>query len=128
MTKQSRNLLFCRIISLLILFMLIRYRAISVLIRDPGISVFTTIIVLLFYALNLATLIGLFFAKSWGFITSYFSIPISTFLFAVSYAPFLSDWLPMSARVYVVPVLNALLLVGIVSLQMQQRRFQQTGD
>jgi len=123
MRKQTLNLLLCRIASLLILIMLIRYRAIFVLLRDPGSNIFSVVVVLLFYALNIATLIGLFFASCWGFITSYFSIPISTFLFATSYFPFITDWLPMPIRMYSIPALNAVLLVGIVSLQVQRHRF-----
>ena len=119
MTKNTRNLLLCRIASLLIVVMLFRYRAIFM---TTGHQVFVVAIVALFYALNIVTLVGLFFRKSWGFITSYFALPISTVLFAVSYVPFITDWLPMSLRMYSVPFLNALLLVGIVYLQVQHRR------
>ncbi len=123
MKKQSWNIFWCRIIALLFLIMLVRYRAISMLIRDPSGDILTTIIVVLFYVLNIGSLLGLFFVKSWGFITTYFSIPLSTFLFAVSYVPLLTDWFPPKARMYTVPALNALLLIAIVSLQAQLRRF-----
>jgi len=122
MTKNTRNLLLCRIASLLIVVMLFRYRAIFMTIQGAGSQVFVVAIVAIFYVLNIITLVGLFFRKSWGFITSYFALPISTFLFAVSYVPFIIDWLPMPLRMYSVPFLNAFLLVGIVYLQVHHRR------
>jgi len=123
MTKEKRNLWLCRLASLLFLIMLVSYWKLFQFLSHRNSNVFTIIILVLFYLLNLTSLAGLFFAKSWGFISTYFSIPISTALFAVSYFPFLMVRLPMPTGSYIVIGLNTLFLIGIVLLQIERHRF-----
>lgn len=120
----KRNTFYCRIIALLILIMMARYHAIFVLMTDPSSGVYTWALVAIFYVLNILTMIGLFIPRRWGFILSYFALPISTLLFAVSYLSFLTDWLPLKARLYVTPFANALLLLAVITLQFKRRQLK----
>ena len=118
----KRTILFCRIAALLFLIMMVRYRAIFVLFIDPSSNIYSFVVVAVFYLLNIISMIGLFIPRQWGFISCYFSIPLSTLLFATSYFSFVTDWLPTEVLRYLVPFLNALFLVGIVTLQVRLRR------
>jgi len=118
----KRNALFCRIVALLFLIMMVRYRTIYVLMTDASSNIYVILVVAIFYLLNIASMVGMFLPRQWGFISCYFSIPLSTFLFGVSYFSFISDWLPTRAMIYVVPFLNAALLVLVVHLQVRRGR------
>jgi hypothetical protein len=122
MTSSGKNRLYCHIIAALFFIMLVRYRAIFVLILDPSRSMYAVIVVSLFYLLNFISMVGLFFQRRWGFIVSYVSIPLSTFLFATSYLPWLTDWLSVSWALYLTPGLNAVLLIFIIHLHRRLRR------
>lgn len=123
MTLKS-NTLFCRIVAFLFLYMMVRYRGIYVLLVDPSSNIYSMGIVVVFYLLNIASMIGLFMPRRWGFIISYFAIPISTLLFATSYFAFITDWLPRASLIYAIPFLNALLLIWIATLQVKRRRLK----
>lgn len=118
----KRNTLFSRIAALLFLIMMVRYRAIFVLLTDPSSNVYSIIVVGIFYLLNIMSMVGLFMPRQWGYISSYFSIPLSTFLFAVSYLSFVTDWIPASTDRFLIPFVNALFLIWIVTLQVKRRR------
>lgn len=122
--KLKRNSFFCRIAALLFLLMMVRYRAIYVLLTDPSSNIYSILIVAIFYLLNLASMVGLFLPRQWGFISSYFSIPLSTFLFATSYLFFVTDFASGEMAVYLIPFINALFLIGIVMLQVQRRHIK----
>ena len=77
-TPLKRNTLFCRIASLLFLIMMVRYRVIFVLLTDPGSNIYSILVVSIFYLLNIASMVGMFMSRKWGFIVCYFSIPLST--------------------------------------------------
>ena len=96
------DILFCRIAALLFLMMMVRYRAIVVLFIDPSSNIYSLMVVGVFYLLNVISMVGLFIARQWGFISCYFSIPLSTLLFATSYFSFVTDWLPTEVLRYLV--------------------------
>ncbi|MCB1827653.1 MAG: hypothetical protein KDH94_04425 [Coxiellaceae bacterium] len=118
------NTFFSRLAALLFLLMMVRYRALYVLMIDPSRNIYSILVVAIFYLLNLISMVGLFIPKNWGYISCYFSIPLSTFLFASSYLFFLTDYLSGRTAVYVIPFVNALILVAIVVLQVKRRHIE----
>lgn len=124
MTKNGlkSNTLLCRVMALLFLIMMVRYRAIFVLLTDTNSNIYSIIVVTIFYLLNIISMIGVFIPRQWGFIVCYFAIPLSTYLFATSYFSFITDWLSHPVLIYLIPCLNALFLIGIVTLQVKRYR------
>lgn len=117
----KRNTVYCRIVSLLILLMMVRYRGIFVLFTDPGSGPYSITVVGFFYLLNIASMIGLFIPRKWGFVFSYFAIPLSTFVFATSYLSFITDWFPRHVMLYLIPFVNAILLISIIMLHARHK-------
>ncbi len=120
--RLKSNTLLCRVMALLFLIMMVRYRAIFVLLTDTSSNIYSIIVVALFYLLNIVSTIGLFIPRQWGFIVCYFSIPLSTYLFATSYFSFITDWIAHPVLIYLIPFLNAFLLIGIITLQVKRYR------
>ena len=122
MTSFAKNRLYCQMVAAFFFIMLVRYRAIFVLILDPSRSIYSVAVVSVFYCMNFISMLGLFFQRRWGFVVSYITIPLSTFLFSTSYLPWLADALPVRWALYLVPLLNAVILICIVQLSRRCRR------
>jgi hypothetical protein len=122
MTASVKNRWYCHVVAALFFIMLVRYHAIFVLILDPSRSIYGVIVVGVFCLLNFISMIGLFFQRGWGFIACYFAVPLSTFLFATSYLPWLTEWLSVKWAFYLTPGLNAVMLIFIIQLHRRLRR------
>jgi len=114
-----RYRILCKVLAALTLF--------SILIRWPAYSfgdafghghtaAVVTILMVAMFVFGLASVAGLWGARKWGLIAFYPFVVLFTVLLGASMVPFVTQLLPVDARIYGVLIMNGSLLVLVALL------------
>ncbi|OGT40072.1 MAG: hypothetical protein A3F12_07640 [Gammaproteobacteria bacterium RIFCSPHIGHO2_12_FULL_38_14] len=85
-------------------------------------SIFLILVGSLFLILNIASAVGLYLVRKWGFIVTYIAIIFSTIFFSTSYVPFISTFFPVHVRYVALIAINLAVLSYVFYLDVLFRK------
>lgn len=110
-----------QLIALLLALVLLSRLELVRLLFVPG-STSGRLVIALFLALLLASLLGLLGRKTWGYYACYLLVPVATLLHGIALVPFITPWLPHASRPVAVLALNLAVLVLVVTAHARAAR------
>jgi len=121
MKIQAQNL--ARIVGvLIILTSIVHWKSFFISISMFGTSPGVASLGLLLLALAILSALGLVAYKGWGFPAFYCFALLSTIGFSIPLIPFVSSWLPLSARPWVMIAINLILLLIMIAAHSEWRK------
>lgn len=103
-----------KIVACLIIMTLLVDWEIFTLIRTVALSLVHNLLIIGLLIMLLASSIGLYLKKTWGFIIFYSSALLATIGFSVSLIPFITSLFPFEARPWIMISLNSIVLLFVI--------------
>lgn len=85
-------------------------------------SIFLILAGSLFLLVNIASAVGLYLMRKWGFIITYIAIIFSTIFFSTSYVPFVARFFPVHLKYLVLIVINLAVILCVLYLDVSFRK------
>lgn len=111
---------YSRLVALLMLIMLVHYWQIARVVFSTHTNIShlkITALIIIYFGLNIAAIIGLFQLKSWRTLVACLAILFSTLFFSTSYIPFIDKFFAPSYRFYAMLAVNLIILLVVISLR-----------
>ena len=103
-----------KIVAYLIIMTLLAHWEIFTLIGTVGLSLMYNLLIIGLLIMLLASAIGLYLKKTWGFIVFYPSVLLTTIGFSLSLIPFITSLFPFEARPWIMISLNSIVLLFVI--------------